>query len=86
MDLVWITRANYLKEFEIELEFNDGTIGVVNLKNKLIGQVFEPLQDVKFFKDFKLNSWTLEWSNGADLAPEFLYQEAVKNKVKLTKI
>ena len=31
-------------------------------------------EDIEYFKKFKLNTWTIEWPNGADLAPEFLYQ------------
>ncbi|WP_439651978.1 hypothetical protein [Membranihabitans maritimus] len=36
-----------------------------------------------FFKKFTLNSWTIEWPNGADVAPEFLYQEAMKKELEL---
>jgi hypothetical protein len=32
MSLIWITKANYLNEYKIELEFNNQKKGVVNLK------------------------------------------------------
>ena len=72
---IWIVRAGYIKEHEIELEFNDGVSGMVDLKDDLDQPVFEPLKDINYFKNFKLNSWTIEWENGADFAPEFLYEK-----------
>ncbi len=29
---------------------------------------------MEYFKSFKLKSWTIECENGADCAPEFLYE------------
>jgi len=38
--------------------------------------VFEPLKDVSYFKNFELAEYgTIAWPNGADIAPEFLYQQ-----------
>jgi hypothetical protein len=73
MSLIWITNANYLKEYQIELEFNNNKKGFVDFKNHLDKKIFEPLKDLKTFKNFKLNSWTIEWENGADFSPEFLF-------------
>lgn len=74
MEVIWITKAVYKGGYQIFLEFNDGIGGLVDLKGKLNGVIFEPLEDIEYFKKFKLNIWTIEWPNGADLAPEFLYQ------------
>jgi hypothetical protein len=43
--------------------------------------VFEPLRDPTYFAKVKVDSEaaTVVWPNGADLAPETLYQEARKN-------
>jgi hypothetical protein len=73
MEVVWVTEATYLKDFEISLKFNDGKWGTVDLAGKLNGPIFEILNDPAYFKNFFLNAWTLEWPNGADVAPEFLY-------------
>ena len=44
-----------------------------------MGQVFDPLRDPEFFKRVFLNeeTGTVEWPNGADLAPTFLYEKGV---------
>jgi hypothetical protein len=69
-----ITNANYLSEYKILLNFNTGDTKIVDLKNELTGSIFEPLKDVNYFKDFSIKYNTIEWNNGADFAPEYLYQ------------
>ncbi|MBI5503667.1 MAG: DUF2442 domain-containing protein, partial [Deltaproteobacteria bacterium] len=56
----------------------DGTEGEIDLENELWGEVFEPLRDPDQFKSFRLDSelQTIVWPNGADFAPEFLYERA----------
>lgn len=81
MELIWITKARYEGEYKIWLKFNDSTEGMVDLKNSLTGLVFEPLKEIHFFKNFTLNSWTIEWPNGADFSPEYLYQLIEENKL-----
>lgn len=82
MALIWITKAEYIESFKVELTFNDGIVGIVDLKNHLEGEVFEPLNEIAFFKNFELDSWTLTWPNDSDFAPEFLYELAIKQGVK----
>lgn len=80
MKLIWITNAEYVGEYKIKIKFNTGEEGVVDLKNELDGLVFEPLKDLMYFKEFTLNEWTIEWPNGADMAPEFLYKRALQKE------
>ena len=71
--LIKVIEAKYLKGHQLDLKFNDGTSGTVDLERELRGPVFEPLKDSEVFKKFDLDAWTVCWSNGADFAPEFLY-------------
>ena len=71
-----VTGVTYLEDYKLRLEFNDGTVKDVDLKDELYGQVFEPLKDRVLLKQVYVNpdTNTIEWPNGADLAPEFLHE------------
>lgn len=71
-----VVAAQYEHDFTIHIRFADGTEGDVDLADELYGEVFEPLKDVNVFKTFSVHPEfrTLCWPNGADLAPEFLYE------------
>ena len=70
-----VTDAKYIKDYCIHFRFNDGVEGQVDLLPHLRGEVFEPLKDKELFSKVHLDSWsTIQWPNGADLAPEFLYK------------
>jgi hypothetical protein len=71
-----ITNVTYLEGYRLQLQFNDGTVKEVDLRNELYGELFEPLKNLDLFKQARLNleSHTIEWPNGADFAPEFLHE------------
>jgi hypothetical protein len=71
-----VMSAEYVSGYVVRLRFRDGTSGEIDLATELEGPVFQPLLNVGTFKQFKVDSefHTLVWPNGADLAPEFLYQ------------
>ena len=69
-----VSSARYLSDYKISLIFNNGESKTVDLSDKLIGKVFEPLKDKAYFQSFIIKFNTIEWSNGADFAPEYLYE------------
>ncbi len=66
----------YIKSYKLRVEFSDGVVKDVDLKDELHGEVFEPLRDITLFRQVAVNpdTNTIEWPNGADFAPEFLYE------------
>jgi hypothetical protein len=72
--ILHVTKVQYLQNYRLKLEFNDGTAGIADLCNALWGEMFEPLKDLALFSQVRLDEElaTVAWSNGADLAPEFL--------------
>ena len=69
--------AKHIKDYTLYLHFSDGSEGEVNLEHELEGEIFKPLRDIPYFKDFNVdqNLHTVVWPNGADFAPEFLYEK-----------
>lgn len=70
-----INKIEYEKDYQLKLTFNNNEVKKVDLKNELYGEVFEELNNIEKFKQYFLNknTKTIEWENGADFAPEFLY-------------
>jgi hypothetical protein len=65
-----------LDNYQLELTFEDGTSGVVSLKDRLFGPVFEPLRDPALFRQVSVDEFgAVCWPNGADLAPDALYEK-----------
>lgn len=71
-----IVEVKPLPKFRLQLRFEDGVEGVVDVTTmiKFTG-VFEPLQDPAHFAKVKINQdvGTICWPNGADLDPDVLY-------------
>ena len=66
--------VDYIKDYELLITFNDHSKKKVDLKLFLTGEVFGELLDKSKFIQYGLTRNTIEWANGADLAPEFLYE------------
>jgi len=69
-----VSKAVYLGDYRIALTFNNGETKTVDLQTELNGTVYEPLQQLDNFRNFQVKYNTIEWANGADYAPEYLYE------------
>jgi hypothetical protein len=71
-----ITAAQLFAPSYAELTFNDGTTKTVDVAPLFNGPVFEPLKDTAYFLQGELDPvcGTIIWPNGADFAPEALYE------------
>jgi hypothetical protein len=73
-----VKKATYVEDYKILLEFDDSKSKIIDFQKALKdfqGEIFQPLKDVEYFKTFRISDGiaTLEWDNGADISPEFLY-------------
>ncbi len=71
-----VVRAEYEAQFRIRLTFNDGLEATVDFQSWLTGPVFRPLKQPAYFRQFFIDGGTVAWPNGADIAPETLYEAA----------
>jgi uncharacterized protein (DUF433 family) len=65
-----------LSGFRLEVKFVDGVQGIVDLSGRLWCPVFEPLQEPERFAEVSLDEHgVICWPNGADLAPDAIYED-----------
>ncbi len=77
-----VTRVVAKPGFKLDVSFVDGTSGAVQLEellesNMAKGTVFEPLRDEGLFAQVGIEMGAVTWPNGADLAPDAMY-DAIK--------
>ncbi|MDR1023221.1 MAG: DUF2442 domain-containing protein [Prevotellaceae bacterium] len=77
-----VTNAKYLDSYRLLLTFNNGEQKTVDLQNELNGSAFAPLRQLDYFKKFRIKYNTVEWENGADYAPEYLYEIGLPKPIK----
>ncbi len=71
-----ITAVEALDNHTLFVRFDDGVSGRVSIAASLFGPVFEPLQDPHFFRQVSVDEFgAVCWPNGADLAPDALYEQ-----------
>ena len=80
-----IIKARYLDHYRVKLWFNNGDVRIVDLKDSLIGQAFQPLRDIDYLKTLRINLNTIEWPNEVDFAPEYLYSIGVPEETRPTR-
>ena len=73
-----VTSVAALPEDRLRVTFVDGTAGEVHMRSflsnpKVAGTVFEPLRDPAVFAQAKIVLGAVQWPNGADLAPDAMY-------------
>ena len=70
------TRVEYLGDYRLFLSFDNGESGEADLSGRLHGEVFAPLRDKTLFATAYQHplARTVAWSDGADLAPEYLLE------------
>ena len=78
-----VEEARHTRDYRVWVKFDDGTEGEIDLEKELWGEVFEPLRDVNFFRQLRVDPelHTIVWPNGADFSPEFLYSECCSAKM-----
>jgi len=81
-----VKKAEYMGDYLINLSFNNGKSGVVDLEQALFDdkrEIFATLRDKSNFRNFKVEHDTIVWSDELDMAPEYLFFLAFKNEPEL---
>jgi hypothetical protein len=71
-----VIKIIYKKDCVFHVEFDDGVAGDIDFREYIDkGPIFWPLKTKEFFKRAVIEGGTITWPNGADIAPETLYEK-----------
>ena len=65
-----------IEDYRLKIIFDNGEIKIFDVKPYLNFIQFEKLKDKKVFNTVKIAGLSIEWSNGADICPDELYNNS----------
>jgi len=79
-----VTDVSVMSDFRLYVTFNNGETGIINLSHRLTGTMFLPLKNPEMFATAFVHPEleTVAWANGADLAPEYLFELMKQQAIK----
>ncbi len=74
-----VIQVEALPPLALQVQFADGTSGIVQFKESHLTGVFNRLLDPEFFKQVHIQRGVVTWPGELDLAPDAMYQ-AIKSQ------
>ena len=69
-----VTKADYVRDYILRRSFNDGAVKLVDFLPLVQKGICTKLQNMDYFRQFRLDPFTVDWSNEIGFAPEYLYE------------
>jgi hypothetical protein len=73
-----VKKVKALDDYKLNIVFNNNESKILDMKPYLDFGVFNKIRNVDIFKSVFVSFDTIEWENGVDLDPDFIYQKSIK--------
>lgn len=75
--MIKVTNAVYKSDYILILTFNTGEVKAFDFSTVYNDGICKKLQDIEYFRNFKLDPFSVDWNNEIGFAPEFPYENGV---------
>ncbi len=75
--MIKVINAEYKSEYVLILTFNTGEVKSFDFSSVYNEGICKKLQDIEYFRNFKLDPFSVDWNDEIGFAPEFLYENGV---------
>jgi len=75
--MIKVVNAEYKSGYVLILTFNTGEVKSFDFSTVYNDGICKKLQDIDYFRNFKLDPFSVDWNNEIGFAPEFLYENGV---------
>ena len=72
-----VVSAKHVDGYRVHLAFDDGVQAILDFERWLNGPIFESVKAIPYFSHLFVEGGGVAWPNGADIAPEALYEAAL---------
>ena len=73
-EVLTVEQAKHIGGYTLMLIFNNGEKRKFDFSSLLDKGVCSKLRDMDYFKNFKVDGFSVDWNNEIGFAPEFLYE------------
>ncbi len=75
-----VISVNPLQDYQLQVTFDDGVSGVINLKNFIEKGIFSVLQNEDSFSKVYTNGYSIAWSDELEIDSLTVYAEILNKK------
>jgi len=75
--MIKVINAEYKSGYVLILTFNTGEVKSFDFSTVFNDGICKKLQDIDYFRNFRLDPFSVDWNNEIGFAPEFLYENGV---------
>ena len=75
--LLKVVAAEYVRDYTLRLTFNTGEVRLVDFTPLMQKGICRKLQDLDYFKSFRLDPFTVDWNDEIGFAPQYLYERGM---------
>ena len=75
-EVLTVEQAKHICGYTLMLIFNNGEKRKFDFSSLLDKGVCSKLRDMDYFKNFKIDGFSVDWNNEIGFAPEFLYENS----------